>query len=122
MKVKKFLSMFGNTVNCSFKVHWNLEEGKDEERYIETDCIEAVEELFGDWNVAEEDALFLTPETTKEEKVVIDLYVHKPRGQNIPIVNLKSEEDEKEFLCPQCGAVADSEDLEEVKQIESELM
>ena len=107
MKVKEFLKMMGDCMYCTFDIIWNFEKGgADTERSIRTQDIEAVLELFGNCEIAKEDSIYLTP--IGDEEVTVALYVHKPDIKNISVED--SLEEEKEILCPQCGAEHDIED------------
>ena len=110
MTVKKFLRMLGENMICSFCIHWNYEEGgEDTEKTVETDSIEAVEELFGNWEIAEEDSIYLTPRKDTEDEVTVDLYVHRAT------INVLDFIDENPIECPCCGAEHERETEDETE-------
>ena len=80
MRVKDLLKMLGDGLYCIFDIIWDFEEdGKEEvkEHSVKTEDIKAVAELFGEWEVAKEDSLFVTPKD--ENTVLITIYVYNPK-------------------------------------------
>ena len=105
MKVKDLLSRLGNNIRYVFDITWQSGKNEpDDEKNVKSEDIGAVKELFGEWNIAEEESIHITP---KEDTVIISLYLLKN--------NLFStaESFEEEIICPQCGAEHDIEDDEE---------
>lgn len=108
MRVKDLLKMLGDGLYCIFDIIWDFEEdGKEEvkEHSVKTEDIKAVAELFGEWEVAKEDSLFVTPKD--ENTVLITIYVYNPKTKTKETV---ATFEDKEIVCPQCGAEHDSED------------
>ena len=116
MKVKELLKMLGDGLYCTFDIIWNFEENGDttekKEHSVQTDDMVAIEELFGEWTVANEDSLFVTPK--ENETVLVTLYVYKPKMKVMSTTSSFIEEEE--IICPQCGAEHDPEDdIEDAK-------
>lgn len=104
MTVRKFLQMLGKNMSYHFIIHWNYDE-KDE-KIVETSDIKAVEELFGNWNLAEEDSIHFSSENNTEKQ--LELYVHK-------ISFIDEYIDENPIECPCCGAEHERETPDEVE-------
>lgn len=107
MKVKDFLNRLGSNTSYIFDITWQSGKNEpDDEKNVTSEDIGAVKELFGDWNIAEEESIHITP---KEDTVIISLYLSK----NKPFSTV--EDFEEEIICPQCGAEHELETEDETE-------
>lgn len=117
MKVNDMLSRLGKGINYIFSLHWNFEEdGETIEKVVNTEQEEAVLELFGNWNIAEQDSIFIVPKA--EDIIEITLYIVKPvdeedvRPEKVVFASGIYEEDEGPE-CPRCGGIHELEEPNE---------